>query len=187
MVRLDGQASGKVAVLDAEDAASGLIPSIPEDAQVPEAAQLESHDDGTASTSAAILVASDNAQLARDDEHNGDAAARQHLDAPEAPLVDGALDLGALGKVQSDAELDGAADLDLSKITADDVTAPGVVVEVLAAGNRLAQTVEWVGGRYAPISWPHILPPDWSHDLDIGAALGGVSSTVRLPDVCINQ
>ena len=89
----------------------------------------------------------------------------------------------------SDAQalVDDHAGAELPNASLEDLMAVGVAVKVFVASNRLAQTHEWTNSTYVPISWPNILPPDWSSDLSLDDAMIAVSAHVRLPDVCINQ
>jgi hypothetical protein len=84
-----------------------------------------------------------------------------------------------------DAPADAAAPV--PDLALDDITRAGTVVEFSVAAHCLAQTYEWTEGRYRRISWPNILPPDWSCDMGVEDAMVAISESVRLPDFCINQ
>ena len=74
----------------------------------------------------------------------------------------------------------------LPSVTAQDILASGTIVEFCMADSRLTQTFEWIGGKYQRISWPSILPPDWTVDLPVTDAVTAISTLVRLPDFCLN-
>ena len=61
-----------------------------------------------------------------------------------------------------------------------------VAVEFATCDWKLCQTHECTDGMFAPISWPNILPPNWSCEVSVKEALLGISSSVRAPEVCIN-
>ena len=163
------------------DAASGLIRSIPEHAPADAAALHEDAGSAPILVGQALTQPENSGAEAEADTNNVTATS---LDAEEVLAASEQTTGVPMAVLPLD---DALPDQDISKITADDITAQEVVVEVIVATTRLAQTHEWTSGRYLPISWPNILSPDWSQDLDMQDATMGVSATVRLPDVCINQ
>jgi hypothetical protein len=74
-----------------------------------------------------------------------------------------------------------------TNITPDDILSSGVIVEFIVSDRHLCQTHESIQGQYVAITWPNILPPAWACDLTLQQALIGISTNIRLPEVCINQ
>ena len=59
--------------------------------------------------------------------------------------------------------------------------------EFRVSPQHLAQTCEYVGGRYIPIRWTNILPPHICVEMSVRDAVRSISALPLAPEVCLNK